>query len=333
MRRVWNLLPKGLRNFIYNKMQIAAHSAEGLDQERISKGDVQKSLLVIQKRFPGQTVYFISDWLDSLAGVAPIGSSFVDKGKGAIYLCALRAISRSEEVAREIIATGGYYFFPTRAHPTARYFEFDTNAEAVLREAASIKRSHFDALDFEYIMQAARTARDLPGKYVEIGTFEGRSAQVLLNYLRKADITKDCFFLDTFAGITFETAATSADAQWFGSHSDSSRNSLKSVSDFLSSFGSFRLIACDIIKDPLPPEIDRIAFCNIDVDIYEAYIHALRKVDERLVPGGVIICEDFGHAPYVLGAKLAIDDFMAGDARGKYNTFYVNSGQMLLIKR
>ncbi len=333
MRKVWKLLPKGLRNFIYNKMQIAAHTAEGLEHGRISFGDVKQSLLVIQRRFPNQTVFFISDWIKSLPGVVPIGASFLNKGKGAIYLCALRTISRSEEVAREIIATGGFYFFPTRAHPTARYFEFDTNAELVLREAAAIRRSHFDALDFEFIMQAAATTRDLPGKYVEIGTFEGRSAQVLLNYLRKAGIDKDCYFLDTFTGINFDTAATSADAQWFGSHTDSSRNSIKNVSDFLSSFGSFRLVACDIIKDELPPEIDRIAFCNIDVDIYEAYIHALRKVDERLVPGGVIICEDFGHAPYVLGAKLAFDDFMAGGARKRYNNFYVNSGQMLLIKR
>lgn len=333
MRKVWNLLPKAIRNFVYNKMQIAAHSAEGLDQERISRGDIQKSLLVIQKRFPLQPVYFISDWIESLSGVVPIGSSFLDKGKGAVYLCALRSIAQSEHVAREIIATGGYYFFPMRAHPTARYFEFDTNAEAALREAASIKRSHFDALDFEFIIQAAGTARDLPGKYVEIGTFEGRSAQVLLNYMKKTGISKDCYFLDTFAGITFDTAATSADAQWFGSHSDSSRNSLKSVSDFLSGFESFHLVACDIIKDSLPAAIDHIAFCNIDVDIYEAYIHALRKVDERLVPGGVIICEDFGHAPYVLGAKLAFDDFMAGGARGRYNSIYVNSGQMILIKR
>ena len=333
MRKVWKLLPRKLRNFIYKKMQIAAHSTESLSQERISKKDVEKSLSVIQRRFPSQTVFFISDWLDSLPGVVSIGPSFIDKGQGAVYLCALRRISQSEQIAREIIRTGGYYFFPMCAHPTARYFEFDTNAELVLREAASIPRSHFDALDFEFIMQAARSVRDLPGKYVEIGTFEGRSAQVLLNYLKKSGTVKDCYFLDTFAGITFDTAASSSDAQWFGSHSDSSRNSRKNVGDFLSDFDSFHLVACDIIKDQLPQAIDKIAFCNIDVDIYEAYIHALQKVDERLVPGGIIICEDFGHAPYVLGAKLAFDDFMAGGASGRYNFFYVNSGQMILIKR
>jgi predicted O-methyltransferase YrrM len=333
MRKVWKMLPASLRNFIYNKMQITAHTAEALDQERISVGDIQKSLDVISKRFPGKTVFFISDWTSSIAGVVPLGASFQDKGRGAVYLCALRSIARCEEVAREITASAGYYFFPTRAHPTARYFEFDTNARSVLREAALIERSHFDAMDFEYIMQAAATARNLPGKYVEIGTFEGRSAQVLLNYLKKSGIDKECYFLDTFAGISFEAAATSADAQWYGSHTESSRNSIQSVGEFLSEFTSFRLVACDIIKNELPAEIDRIAFCNIDVDIYEAYIHALNKVDQRLVPGGVIICEDFGHAPYVLGAKLAFDDFMTTGARDRYNYFYVNSGQMILIKR
>jgi O-methyltransferase len=333
MRRIWKCLPTALRNFIYNRMQIAAHTTEGLDQPRITVGDVRKSLAVIQNRFHGRDIFFISDWIYSLPGVISIGSSFQDKGIGAIYLCALRNISCAEEVARKVMASAGYYFFPMRAHPTARYFEFDANAEAVLREAATIRRSHFDALDFEFIMQAASTARDLPGKYVEIGTFEGRSAQVLLNYLKKTGIHKDCYFLDTFTGINFATAATSADAHWFGSHTDSSRNSLKSVSDFLSEYASFQLIACDIVKDELPPAIDQIAFCNIDVDIYEAYIHALRKVDDRLVPGGIIICEDFGHAPYVLGAKLAFDEFMAGGARARYNHLYVNSGQMILIKR
>lgn len=333
MRRFWLLLPWRLRNFIYNKMQITAHTVESLEQRRISVGDIRKSLDLIRQRFPNQPIYYLTDWGPRMEGTEPLGRTFENKGKGAVYLCAMRSISSSEAIARQITASEGFYFFPTRAHPTARYFEFDEHAAAALADAAAIKRSHFDSMDFEFIMQAAASARNLPGKYVEIGTFEGRSAQLLLNYLQKAGINKDCYFLDTFTGINFDTAATSSDAQWYGSHTETSRNSLKSVGEFLAEFKSFRLVPCNIIQNEIPDEIDQIAFCNIDVDIYEAYAHALHKVDKRLVPGGIIICEDFGHAPYVLGAKLAFDDFLASGARDRYNSFYVNSGQMILIKR
>lgn len=70
---------------------------------------------------------------------------------------------------------------------------------------------------------------------------------------------------------------------------------------------------------------------SIDVDMYEAVYEALIKVENKLVKNGIIVCEDYGHLPSLIGANAAVDVFL-NKTKTKFFKLYLNSGQLILIK-
>lgn len=95
---------------------------------------------------------------------------------------------------------------------------------------------------------------------------------------------------------------------------------------------NINIVKSNIITDNLPDEIEHVAVCNIDVDLYEAVQYALYKVKDRVVKGGVIIAEDYGHTPELLGAQLAIDEFYE-ENEDEWFKIVCTSGQCLLIRQ
>lgn len=53
----------------------------------------------------------------------------------------------------------------------------------------------------------------------------------------------------------------------------------------------------------------RIAFLNLDTDIYEPAVVILEHLYPRIVPGGVLVLDDYGVFP---GETKAVDDYFAG---------------------
>jgi hypothetical protein len=62
----------------------------------------------------------------------------------------------------------------------------------------------------------------------------------------------------------------------------------------------------DILKNTYYPE--RIALLRLDTDWYESTAHELAKFYDLVVPGGVVIIDDYGHWA---GARKAVDEFLA----------------------
>ena len=93
------------------------------------------------------------------------------------------------------------------------------------------------------------------------------------------------------------------------------------------------VIKNNIIEDPLPSEIGNIAVANIDVDLYEAVKVALFKIAPKILPGGIMIAEDPGHTPRLVGARLALDDFLNSELSKSFTPIYMESGQWFFLKR
>lgn len=63
------------------------------------------------------------------------------------------------------------------------------------------------------------------------------------------------------------------------------------------------------VEETLPREApDRIALLRLDTDWYESTKHELIHLYPRLVPGGVLIIDDYGHWE---GARKAVDEYLA----------------------
>ena len=57
--------------------------------------------------------------------------------------------------------------------------------------------------------------------------------------------------------------------------------------------------------------LDNIAFCHLDVDIYEATRDSLEFIAHRLAPRGLIVLDDVGSRRNLQGVQQAMTDFLA----------------------
>jgi hypothetical protein len=252
--------------------------------------------------------------------------------------CAVVLACNSDELAVEAVEfiskrEGMFYYGAYRNMPTARFFHRDEIARMSLKEVLRTNPARFDLPDFENIAQAIHATRSLQGDYVEIGTFTGSSAYFALNYMERGGgggIRRRSYFLDTFEGFDYESAASSADGLWHKSHMDTSCEAVKKL---LSRFTvPHQVVRSNIVTDMLPAEIKQITVCNIDVDLYEAISVALVKVAPLVVEGGIIIVEDQGHTPLLIGAYAAVKHFLASPAGKIFVPVELISGQVFLIK-
>jgi hypothetical protein len=238
-------------------------------------------------------------------------------------------------------------YIPIWRSTSARYVNKNRLARAVIeaefdrQTAAGFAK--FDADDSypgygdaENICQALERTRSLPGAYVEVGCYRGSSGCVALHYMRESGIYRPTVFLDVFEGFTYEHARTSADRIWDGTHAV--EEGIEAVAERLKAFEqaafgrTVTVLKSNIITDELPPGTEAIAVANLDVDMAEAVYAGLVRLAPRIVAGGILIVEDPGHTPLLIGAVAALDIFLGGDAGRDFVPIYMRSGQYFLVR-
>jgi len=189
------------------------------------------------------------------------------------------------------------------------------------------------------ICEALDITRSLEGDFVEIGVYRGGSACTALNFIDEMFATRriqprHCWLMDTFDGFTYEEAQNSIDPLWKNTHRlsgvESTQNRIRQV--LSPNQTPYSLHANNICRDPLPEGIKRIVVAHVDVDMYEPTLAALQKVSERMVPGGIIMCEDPPSTPSLYGALLAMEEFLDSE-QGNCYTKVFKGGHYFLIKR
>ena len=221
----------------------------------------------------------------------------------------------------------------------ARWWHLRDAANAVLlAEKADCRRNnhtHFAPDQLANLMQSIDITRACEGDYVEIGVFKGTSARLAYHYMKATHMKRRCFFLDTFAGFDYGKAKASSDAHWQGTHLaslDKVVARLNAVPTYGDPEPTFKVVKSNIVENELPDAISSIALCNIDVDIYDAILAALRKTWPLLVDRGICVVQDPGRTPLLGGARLALECFVRELGGQECHRVYMESGQTLLIK-
>jgi hypothetical protein len=319
-------------------VQRVAHMQSSVYVARLDESDVESVLKVSRKAVPDDRLYVLTDrpelrrlsvspatWIDDVGQLRSIPGK---KGVALLIDDDTSILSLLDELDR---IPDCAYFTPKRILPPARYFQRNRYAKAALirAEKTADERSHFHVAHFETLMQAVEVTRNIPGDYVEIGVYRGGSAYAALAYMEEASVQRRSWFFDSFDGFGYEGAAASKDAQWKGTHENTS---LEFVRGALRGFRDCRVERLEIIADELPPEIRQIACANVDVDIFEASLAAANKVAARMTPGGIMILDDQGHTPHTVGAYRAAQQFLASELGRSFTAWHLNSGQMLLVR-
>ena len=203
--------------------------------------------------------------------------------------------------------------------------EASAEEAAVIREVRPFTMTSPERL--QGLLTAVRyvVANRLPGAIVECGVWKGGSmmaaARTLLN-LNCRD--RDLYLFDTFAGMTAPTAkdgsrfdgkapqesysemkAEDGSCRWCFSSLEETRRNVLSV--------GYPEPKIHLVKGPVEQTIpgqapEQIALLRLDTDFYESSKHEMVHLFPRLVPGGVLLLDDYGHWD---GQRLAVDEYLA----------------------
>jgi hypothetical protein len=170
--------------------------------------------------------------------------------------------------------------------------------------------------------------RGIGGDVVECGVWRGGSSMIAAFALKLAgDTSRDLYLFDTFSGMpapsSFDVEATSGVSaasipEYVNQQRDSDVFAYASQSEVERNMAATGYPAerchfvAGMVEDTIPAAApERIALLRLDTDWYESTRHELEHLWDRLVPGGVLIIDDYGHWQ---GARKAVDEFFAGRA-------------------
>ncbi len=141
-------------------------------------------------------------------------------------------------------------------------------------------------------------ARNVPaGCFVEFGVYKGGSAW-RLNEIVKAQ-GREFHLYDTFTGIPFADACDQFPVNHFGDAS------LGNVREAIPN----AVFHVGVFPETFNEDIGPIAFCHIDADQYRSIKAGWEKFSPLMVPGGVMIFDDY---PVIESARIACDE-VCGD--------------------
>ena len=317
-----------------------------LFKHRITAVDLAFPVKLASEKFPGRSVIILHDGILTPAGLAAIdcrACGFDEFSKldfaRTVFVYACSEHFNGGEFIQTLINRGGS-FIPVWSFGPAQYVDHNRTAHRVLEAEWELQNREGFAKwdsgpgDFINLCQAIEATRHVKGAFLEIGCFRGSSGSVALRYMREAGIYRDAYFFDVFDGFVYDSAVASADAVWSGTHAtegkDAIEGRLKRYEDGKLGLNVF-VQRHNIIEEAIPDQITPIAVANIDVDLYEAVLAGLMRVAPRLATGGIIVVEDPGHTPALVGARVALDQFLATDAATGLIPIHMESGQTLLI--
>ena len=155
----------------------------------------------------------------------------------------------------------------------------------------------------------------IPGDFVECGVWKGGSIMAMaLTLLEMQRVDRALYLFDTFAGMTHPGIE---DVDYLGRDASQILDAVKclalqeEVEAAVSTTGYDRS-QIHFVKGPVEETIPSqappsIALLRLDTDWYQSTWHELSHLFPRLVRGGVIIIDDYGHWQ---GARRAVDEYL-----------------------
>ena len=178
------------------------------------------------------------------------------------------------------------------------------------------------------LFKAAKSAAKLPGDLAECGCRKGKSTHFILA-ATGIESDKTIHIFDSFEGLSEPTEndrLTTGTAAW-------ESGELATDQDILMTNMAMYKHMLSVHKGWIPdrfPDIEDKTFSlvHIDVDLYDPTLDSLKFFYNRMTPGGIIICDDYGSL-LCPGAKKAFDEFFSDKPE---HLLELPSAQAIVIK-
>ncbi len=180
-------------------------------------------------------------------------------------------------------------------------------------------------------IQFFRQTLSLEGDMVECGCWHGFFSYLLCRYARQKDagFSGEGFHIfDSFRGLPAPAPEDGLSAEKAARTEGKFSASLETVRRNLSLFPGIRYYPGWIPQtfEGLPERAYK--FVHVDVDLYHATKSSLEYFYPRLVPGGVLVCDDYA-SPAWPGAKRAVDEYCRESG---LTSLALSTGQAVLLK-
>lgn len=155
-------------------------------------------------------------------------------------------------------------------------------------------------------------ARGIKGDFVECGVFFGGASMLIAKtLLALGETSRELWLYDSFEGFVGQQAKD--DVTWYGDSITTRFPDFENVtkSNILSTGypdDQIRIVKGDIEKLAPDNKHESIALLRLDTDTYHSTKAELEHFYPRLVTGGILIIDDYGHAD---GARRAVDEYLA----------------------
>jgi hypothetical protein len=202
--------------------------------------------------------------------------------------------------------------------------DFDDELATIIRAVAPFTMTSVDKLHALITATRDVVRYQIPGDVVECGVWRGGSMHAVARTLAACgDLGRELYLYDTFEGMT---EPTEQDLRWDGAHpsqwlehsADHKRDSAiwayASLEEVKAGFADvpYPKERLHFVKGPVEqtvPDIlpEKIALLRLDTDWYNSTAHELEHMYDRLVPGGVLLLDDYAHWQ---GARKAVDEWL-----------------------
>lgn len=146
-----------------------------------------------------------------------------------------------------------------------------------------------------------------PGTFIEVGTFRGGTALHLCNAIDTWHPGARFFCFDPFETGGFQ-GMTDCDRAF--KSDDFMQTEFKAVQRLLAPKLNATVVQGFFPKAAEDYDLGEVAFCHLDVDIYDSTLRSLEFMAQRLASSGLIVVDDFGHLE-TPGVEQATLEFVA----------------------
>lgn len=144
------------------------------------------------------------------------------------------------------------------------------------------------------------------GDIIEVGCFEGLTAVMFAKTLEIYNSKRKLFLYDSFQGLQ---NFSNNDKNIFLEKGTCKSSIVQVVNNFKKFNTKLPVVVVGNIEDTFPQKLPKkIAFAHLDLDLYTPTFISLKYIFPRLVKGGIIVMDDFGH-PLIPGVKKAVEHY------------------------
>jgi len=159
----------------------------------------------------------------------------------------------------------------------------------------------------------------LEGDFVECGVLHGTAVKTVIDYFGKENFHKNFWAYDTYESNPTDHV-----------FEQQKEGFLKKIKERFAGYNTVKLVQGLLPESLTNNSPDKIAYMHIDMNSAVFEVAVLEVLFDRVVPGGIIIFDDYEWCGAYRGQKIAEDTWF--DARN-YRVFPLPTGQGLVIKR